>query len=928
MQRSTSACSVKAPQVMHHSASMTSMRRSTSATSVQLAVDACPSCGNIYAMDAIFCRKCGAKRQQAYPTWAVSAAGTRQSSVSRLPSGAQPSFPVRSVTPSSMIRSPTVLQMGTTLPVATPVLPGTATPAAPWAHTVQEPLTTFTYGKCNGSYAISIGSSHSLPASASPATPGASMAAPAWKGLPPPALGRQSSIQQLASSSTSSLVAPGAGHQGTALRSRLEHTKQELLEAVGALARVEAQLATALTQQPLRKNEDSQAPLPNTDAAPATVPTTVRSQSCRGTPRETITAFTPRLTVTSGPRTQSYGGMPCDCAVSYSPRLTVPPPAAALLAAPLSARGGLMPSSSAPSLVPTVSCTLPLSARTYGRPVARLPSSCTLGHTTIKGRPSLTTVQQVHAEPVTKQLNQPITSCQARDSYPTAPIKRGQDKVDSLGVELDARYPVALLVNDIVSEVLEKPPETLGAPNLRPSELKQRLVTLILEAIAGRRDDGNQSQRKPSRVPAGERAKLTVAFHTNEAWACLARAVRRQCATSRMDRGITERLVGALRGDLGLSGQDGTLERAAAEDFWANWVPQEEVRYLEGDEVPALLSSWSPRHQEEVQPQTEHEQPEDEAKVANEAADSENPERVPEHRLPNSRVMMAEAQAPSPAYFCEPVTASTSSRPFWNQMAVPSSQFPGPCRGVDASPVPEFPGAPQEMAMLPETPLHDAPDFERMLELPGVQQRRPEEDVQDEMEEEGEDERVGAVFNGRAHQYSTDRSSSRGLAVIPRYAARGSRTSLTGSTAISLQNVPARIDTGLGRSSQKRPTSNARVDGSSRSLSSPRTASPPRRFSKLVLPPGPTGKLSSPRQFSPMSTGSGHEVVNLESEGQRDFQQAPTSARRRSSLLVGDLLARTASYSHVEQELASTSSILDHRGVGHAGGSVAPRRKH
>eukprot|EP00930_Biecheleria_cincta_P037845 TRINITY_DN26003_c0_g1_i2.p1 TRINITY_DN26003_c0_g1~~TRINITY_DN26003_c0_g1_i2.p1 ORF type:complete len:681 (-),score=98.04 TRINITY_DN26003_c0_g1_i2:753-2795(-) len=665
MQRSTSACSVKAPQTMQHSASATSMRRSTSATSVQLAVDACPSCSNIYAMDAIFCRKCGAKRQQACPTWAVSAAGTRQSSVSRLASGAQPSFPVRSVTASSMIRSPTALQMGTTLPVATPVLPGMATPAGPWTHMVQEPVTTSTYGKCNGSYAISIGSSHSLPASASPATPGASLAAPAWKGLPPPALGRQSSSQQLASSSTSSLAAPGAGQQGSALRSRLEHTKQELLEAVGALARVEAQLASALTQQPLKKYEDSQAASSTADVAPAAASTTVRSQSCRGTPRETITSFTPRLTVSSTACTQSHGGVPCDRVMSYSPRLTLPPPGA-FLAAPLSARG-LMPSSSAPSLIPTVSCALPLSARTYGRPVARLPSSCTLGHTTIKGQISVTTAQQLHAEPVAKQLRQPVTSCRTQDSYTTAASRCGQDKVDSLGVELDSRYPVALLVNDIVSEVLENPPETLGAPNLRSSELKQRLVTLILEAIAGRRHDGSQSQKKPSRVPANERAKLTVAFHTNEAWACLARAVRRQCATSRIDRGITERLVVALRVDLGLSCQASNLERAAEEEFWSNWVPQEEVRHLEGDEGPALLSSWIPLHHKEVQRQTEYEQLEKEVKVANEAANAEDPERVPEQRLPSSTVMMAEAQAPAPACFCEPVTASMSSRPFWNQ---------------------------------------------------------------------------------------------------------------------------------------------------------------------------------------------------------------------------------------------------------------------
>ncbi|CAE7599472.1 QNS1 [Symbiodinium natans] len=218
----------------------------------------------------------------------------------------------------------------------------------------------------------------------------------------------------------------------------------------------------------------------------------------------------------------------------------------------------------------------PLSARGCSAPVAyAVRSACT---------------HRTPAPVVVRQQTMPVpvaTRCVPR----AAPATTGSHELKlwgtSLSKELDSRYPVTLLVNDIVSELLDAPPQPLTAPELR-KDLKPRLVTVILDSIAA------EGSTQAGRVPASERAMLAVAFHNSEAWQQVCGAARRQCSASGVPHYLAARILESLRAFLGLP----KLSEDCDSDGWAP-PPEQPLHPI--DDVPPLLSTRG-RWQEEQLP--------------------------------------------------------------------------------------------------------------------------------------------------------------------------------------------------------------------------------------------------------------------------------------------------------------------------------------
>eukprot|EP00931_Biecheleriopsis_adriatica_P049725 TRINITY_DN28771_c0_g1_i2.p1 TRINITY_DN28771_c0_g1~~TRINITY_DN28771_c0_g1_i2.p1 ORF type:complete len:883 (-),score=146.37 TRINITY_DN28771_c0_g1_i2:96-2618(-) len=737
----------------------------------------------------------------------------------------------RSVTPGSVVQRPVVATVVASPSSWTPMPREPLTSRSQWSQTQptpREPVTTRSLSRSGSSSHVvaNVGSSSRSVTLSTPATASASGAFPpghtkwTWSATSPVA--RQVSAFQGAPSSAS------APANRAALASRLECTKQELMDAVGALAQVEAKLTTALRPR-------CTVSAGNSAAASAAAPSVARAQS-RSLPKEPVAVAERSVTPRAGCLSASAS--------------------AQALAAPQSARGQLTHSVSAQSLQTTGNGALPLSARMYGRPVVRMPAGCATG---VRSTGSLAAVASAQ-----RQQSQPAPSSKSAASASKPALQTGVNGGPSgLGVEIDRRYPVAMLVNDIVNEVLHQSPTSLSAPNLRPNELKSRLVTLVLEAIAA----GGERQRRPSRIAPEERALLKVAFHNAEAWGSLSRATRQQCADNGIGRSIAVRLVEAVRAALDLD----TLAQDDETDDVDYWAPRQEFPAESRElEVPPLLSRGLTWQQEEL--------PEPPPAPLKEPEEDEDPERVPEvargwptddglqeHFEMASRREPTIGQAPST--FEEALHAPRGIPPR-NAILASTAPAAGPCVEEKLS-----------ESLLP---------MKSALQLP-TQPLQPGEAVD------------------RQHDASSSAAESQSQASRP--TPRPGKP-MMGSSALSLQrsipklDVAAKIDTGLRSSPLKRPSSQPRRESSPRRDSStPRLRSP--RVSRFVHPTGPShaGKHGSPRG----STSSGMEAVGevslpsaVDDAGQKDLQSQLSARRRRAS--VGNLL------SNYTQEVAKNRS--------------------
>eukprot|EP00439_Symbiodinium_sp_Y106_P084436 s82_g25.t1 len=211
------------------------------------------------------------------------------------------------------------------------------------------------------------------------------------------------------------------------------------------------------------------------------------------------------------------------------------------------------------------------------------------------------------AAPV-RQQTMPVFSCpNARAPAVSAPSNSSNGTkpwdAQTLSKELDSRYPSRLLVNDIITELLDSRPQPLTAPELRRTaiekNLKPRLVALILDSIATEGLQTNGSQRS---VREPERAMLAVVFHNAEVWQEVCGATRPKrlvaCSEQRESaRGASAPPVAFL-----ITWRHGSLRPVlTADDLWSQsaLLPEQPLHHI--DDVPPLLSTRG-RWQEEQLP--------------------------------------------------------------------------------------------------------------------------------------------------------------------------------------------------------------------------------------------------------------------------------------------------------------------------------------
>lgn len=113
-------------------------------------------------------------------------------------------------------------------------------------------------------------------------------------------------------------------------------------------------------------------------------------------------------------------------------------------------------------------------------------------------------------------------------------------------------YPMAMLVDEIVDELLAKPPPTLRATSLGPSAMKRCLACLL--GVPG-------SPRRVLASVLGHKTLLAVAFHSRAALAAFSQAAFRACRRCGLDQGsateAVRQLESALRLALELPCQEG-----------------------------------------------------------------------------------------------------------------------------------------------------------------------------------------------------------------------------------------------------------------------------------------------------------------------------------------------------------------------------------
>lgn len=114
---------------------------------------------------------------------------------------------------------------------------------------------------------------------------------------------------------------------------------------------------------------------------------------------------------------------------------------------------------------------------------------------------------------------------------------------------INAAYPIALLVNQIVDELLVSPPPLLRATGLGAAELKQHLVSRTLEVMGAA--DG-PSRWEPSTLSTIDQARLTAAFRGQAAWGAFEAVARRTCKYCGVGGSLVAHLLRAVRLSLGL----------------------------------------------------------------------------------------------------------------------------------------------------------------------------------------------------------------------------------------------------------------------------------------------------------------------------------------------------------------------------------------
>mmetsp|Transcript_8199 Transcript_8199/g.23413 ORF Transcript_8199/g.23413 Transcript_8199/m.23413 type:complete len:920 (-) Transcript_8199:144-2903(-) len=163
-----------------------------------------------------------------------------------------------------------------------------------------------------------------------------------------------------------------------------------------------------------------------------------------------------------------------------------------------------------------------------------------------------------------------------------SPSKRAGEDSRTLGLMTDETLPLTCLINDLVNELLSKPPPTLVATGLGPSALKRCLASLFdaamfsppatgaMTAVLGAPRPGasGRPQGRPDPELVGQRTLLAVAFHSRAAAAAFTQATERVCRrlgfSADMAVAISQQLDNALKNALDLPKKDETSDDLAS----------------------------------------------------------------------------------------------------------------------------------------------------------------------------------------------------------------------------------------------------------------------------------------------------------------------------------------------------------------------------
>lgn len=283
-------------------------------------------------------------------------------------------------------------------------------------------------------------------------------------------------------------------------------------------------------------------------------------------------------------RAPSTGPVPVATVVRLgsAPRSTTPRPTVAAVATvpavPTVPRSGLLRTQSGPSLSARQPAASQGVQTACWRPCVTFSAQVPVGRWVVPMAP----VQRGRWSQLPARCNSQLSLAAARGS---------QGPAVSLATEIDLRYPLAPLVNDIVEATLRQAPQAFQAPDLR-RDLKPRLRNVIMEALHGpgrlSRSQGAAQEVQKDRVVLG------VALHFAEAWAHFTRASRRQCAQNGLSRDLSDRLLEAVRTFLGL---DEMPEESPSDKYW-EMPPDQPLQPI--DDLPPLLCTQSSWEQEEL----------------------------------------------------------------------------------------------------------------------------------------------------------------------------------------------------------------------------------------------------------------------------------------------------------------------------------------
>jgi len=368
--------------------------------------------------------------------------------------------------------------------------------------------------------------------------------------------------------SANDLLSPTTLHENE-IRHRLLTTKQELLETVGALARVEARL-----QELLPGSVTSM-------GSPGIIGSSANTTAMVGQPN--TWSCSPRVLTSGRPATPTRAGSPL--VASFCSPMGHSSRASSRSASPgPAARSYFSATRGIPSVGPPFSPTpvalgqaavavprlhLPCHGSTptqsiwtsYGTPASARRASPRVIVSPRTVSPAMTSSTRLSPRRLTPNGGESRASSCVELEFNSFNKFGGGGGASSSGstaastaatvfVAINAQYPMASLINQIVDQLLNCPPPALAASMWTPAALKRHLSSIIIEAIGGGAEDGENRQRSAF-FSETDRA-LIDALDSQGSWTAFDRAVRRSFSDCGVNDQLATQLLAAVRVTLAL----------------------------------------------------------------------------------------------------------------------------------------------------------------------------------------------------------------------------------------------------------------------------------------------------------------------------------------------------------------------------------------